>query len=186
MCPVPAGAVGQHFRCDEDRSIGQDREVQRIAGPGSHQPCALRALNFDGGRISAFHDPVQPDFPHPATEAAHQRCGELVGHGTTPLQALEAGVEGEGLGMADTDHQVAIPVQLVQHDVLGNVGAVFSPTALLTRIGTRPVSVAAIMAFSSGQPGASSSILTAGAGITNRGTPRSGKRVNVAHAGCER
>jgi len=99
---LPTEAVGQHQRRDEDRSLRQDREVQRIAGPGIHRPHTLRAFDFDGGRISALHYPVQPDFAYPATKAAHQRRGELVGHGTTPLQALEAGVEGEGLGMADT------------------------------------------------------------------------------------
>jgi hypothetical protein len=35
---LPADAVGQHLGCDEDRSLCQDREVQRIAGPGINQP----------------------------------------------------------------------------------------------------------------------------------------------------
>src|SRR5215472_9544982 len=44
---LPANAVGQHLRRDEDRSLCQDREVQRIAGPGIHQPHALRAFDLD-------------------------------------------------------------------------------------------------------------------------------------------
>jgi hypothetical protein len=44
---LPTNAVDQHLRRDEDRSPCQDREVERIAGPGVDQHSALRAFDFD-------------------------------------------------------------------------------------------------------------------------------------------
>jgi hypothetical protein len=36
IAPLSSDAVGQHLRRDEDRRLCQDREIQRIAGPGIH------------------------------------------------------------------------------------------------------------------------------------------------------
>ena len=70
--------------------------------------------------------------------------------------------------MADADHQVAIPVQLVQTTNWKRSPSSLSATALLTRIGTRPVSVAVVMAISLQRDPGISSILAAGACVTNQ------------------
>jgi hypothetical protein len=46
---LPTDAVGQHLQRDEDRSLCQDREVERIAGPGIDQCHSLRAFDLHSG-----------------------------------------------------------------------------------------------------------------------------------------
>lgn len=91
-------------------------------------PCGPSTSTVGG--ISARHYPVQPDFADPATKTMHQRRGELVGHRAAPRHALQARGEAKGLRIADLDHQMPIPIQVIQHHELGQVVAVLKPDKL--------------------------------------------------------